>query len=337
MRKRKHTALDDASFGEDEAPLSDSRLLRALPRRGRSRNIAASAATDDELAASSPRPPHVSSAATDTQPDPVPEATDTTAALDGLVSVPTRTSKRRRLDAQTSSTAGSSRNTGTSVGHSAGENDGNGLAPPPPPARSCRNCGSTTTSGGAWYNSKLLLVKICRACYQYEKTHSRCRTFDMAERARLKAHIRPALQSGQRCGNCGTESNVCYISKLLFVKICSGCYQYERSHSECRPKCRERPQRPQYLTECGNCHSKTTHGGGWHNSVANPDSQLRRCQACYEYESKKGKPRPESLYQKPPRGPMVKCNNCGEKNTREWRTDSEGKTVCDESVFPSMI
>ncbi|KAJ7725108.1 hypothetical protein B0H16DRAFT_1698466 [Mycena metata] len=34
---------------------------------------------------------------------------------------------------------------------------------------------------------------------------------------------------------------------------------------------------------------------------------------------------------------IVRCNNCGEQNTREWRTDGEGKTVCDESVFFFMI
>ncbi|KAJ7725110.1 hypothetical protein B0H16DRAFT_1595287, partial [Mycena metata] len=171
-------------------PPSDSRLLRALPRRGRSRNIAVNSATDDELAA--PRPLHVSSAAADTQPDPVPEEADTT----DVGNVPTRISKRRRLDVQTSSTPGSSRDplhdNETYVGHSAAENDGNGLAPPPPPARSCGNCGSTTTSGGAWYNSKLLLVKICRVCYRYEKKHTKCR---IVERTHLRARIPSALQS----------------------------------------------------------------------------------------------------------------------------------------------
>ncbi|KAJ7725085.1 hypothetical protein B0H16DRAFT_1595214 [Mycena metata] len=276
MRKRKHAALDDVAFTEGNSTSSDSRVLCALPRRGRSRNMAAEpedavdAAVTAEGADLAPRARPVEGDIQHGRPDAVSEVTDIpVAALDVTSAcVPNPASKRRRVGDTPSAPLnpdGCILHDQTSADHSRNGNDSQHTSPAPP-AQSCGNCGSTTTSS-RWTKSKLLPTKICHACYQHEKKYSQCRPLPAA---------RPSLQC---CGNCGTHTssdNRWADSKLLIGQIlCRPCFDYEKQHSKCRPLSliQRAGNRSHIVSECANCRSKTS-SSRWCSSVIHPESKL---------------------------------------------------------------
>ncbi|KAJ7771723.1 hypothetical protein B0H16DRAFT_1514486 [Mycena metata] len=199
----------------------------------------------------------------------------------------------------------------------------------PSPVIQCGNCSSTKTSSG-WHDSKILVgVNICSACDRYERRHLKCRPLSLAQRPRPSRTVDP------ECGNCGTRKsskNEWRNSTLLIGhKICCTCYAYEKKHSKCRPPSliqRAQERATQLQTECGNCRSKTSTDSSWHSSILQPSVKL--CQTCNSYERRTGTSRPESLINEGRSWHLTKCNNCGERNAREWRVDAEGNTLCDE-------
>ncbi|KAJ7727930.1 hypothetical protein B0H16DRAFT_1589755 [Mycena metata] len=267
MRKRKHAALDDVAFAGDNSASNDSRVLRALPRRGRSRKIAAE---PEDAAVTAGDADFAARARPLGRPDIVSGVTDMPVAALDVTSpcVPNPTSKRRRVGKTPSAPLnpdGCNLRDQTSADHLRNGNDSQHTSPAPP-AQSCGNCGSTTTSS-RWTKSKLLLTKICHACYQHEKKHSECRPLPVA---------RP---SSHCCGNCGTHTssdNRWVDSKLLTGQIlCRPCFEYEKQHSKCRPLSliQRAGNQAHIVTECANCRSKTT-SGGWCSSVVHPASKL---------------------------------------------------------------
>ncbi|KAJ7750220.1 hypothetical protein B0H16DRAFT_856327 [Mycena metata] len=149
------------------------------------------------------------------------------------------------------------------------------------------------------------------------------------------------------CGNCRSSSSVCHWSKILpNTKLCEACHKYEYHHSACRPLFLiQRAMGVQHApppldVDCVNCLTKNS--PAWFNSdlqtgkmsvYFSPYQSLltllvRRCRACHRYEKRRGISRPESVWQR-----LViktRCNHCGVKKTKKWRTDGNGKTVCDE-------
>ncbi|KAJ7043211.1 hypothetical protein C8F04DRAFT_1074052 [Mycena alexandri] len=190
----------------------------------------------------------------------------------------------------------------------------------------CGNCSSTGTASG-WHSSKILVgANICSACDRYERRHSKCRPLSLAQLPRRTV-------DPEDCGNCGTRTSSknewLHSTLLIGHKICCTCYAYEKKHSKCRPPSliQRAQERAQLHTECGNCRSKTSADSIWHSSILQPSVKL--CQACDSYERRTGTSRPESL-NKRKSWHLTKCNNCGERKPREWRTDDQGKTLCDE-------
>ncbi|KAJ7690294.1 hypothetical protein B0H16DRAFT_986017 [Mycena metata] len=267
MRKRKHAALDDVAFAGDNSASSDSRKLRALPRRGRSRKIAAE---PEDAAVTAGDADFAARARPLERPGTVSEVTDMPiTALDVTSAcVPNPTSKRRRVGDTPSAPLnpdGCTLRDQTSADYSRNGNDSQHTSPAPP-AQSCGNCGSTMTAGG-WTKSKLLPTKICSACYGYERRNLKCRPLPAA---------RP---SSHCCGNCGTHTsskNQWADSKLLIgQKLCRPCFEYEKQHSKGRPLSlvQRARNRAHIVSECANCRSKTT-ADGWCSSVVHPASKL---------------------------------------------------------------
>ncbi|KAJ7184248.1 hypothetical protein C8R46DRAFT_455087 [Mycena filopes] len=287
---------DEALF-TNASPGGGLRVLRVLPRR--SRRTVVEPGTKNLLEPNGRRPV-LSTGDRDIpiliRSDPLPE-------LDSMVR---RTSKRRRLDSDTPSTAH-----GIGSGSSSMLQDDNFLTPPSS-SSNCGNCGTTQSS--RWSRSKLLLVPVCRPCYRYENKYCKSRPTSLAERARARADSSAVIQ----CANCASvqTTNGWHTSKILdSANICSACDHYERRHAKCRPL--ELVQQPRRTVdpECGNCGSHTSSKNEWLRSALLIGHKV--CSTCYAYERKYSKCRPLSLIRRAEERlqsqTVTECGNCRRK------------------------
>ncbi|KAJ7123361.1 hypothetical protein C8R46DRAFT_86413 [Mycena filopes] len=254
LRKRKNVVQSDSTFSDDSdsqdsdvsnfsddlsgesdsisSTLTNSRALRPLPRRGRSRRMLDE--RDDDCDGDASQQPRRSRRLNLKE-------TDLGHAVEISPSPSTSTprSKRRRLNdpCESSTLAQNSRH----------------LAKSSPPSKvplddqsRCANC---NIPWNRLRRGKSSGDKLCASCYGYERTHGRSRPMSLFLLAQERAHSKVrALSLRQRaearldpslsiqCANCKSSSSRWALSKLLGgVNICQTCHRYERIHSVCRP------------------------------------------------------------------------------------------------------
>ncbi|KAJ7158583.1 hypothetical protein C8R46DRAFT_1195109 [Mycena filopes] len=313
LGKRKHTALDFHHGSEDTFPSSDLRALRPLPRRGRSRKTAApleglTDATATAVAQERVRSPieieliqdGESGAARSEGEGPVLDKTvvsrddSNSATAPGSAPLPRRATRPGAVYAQLQKFCIPHHETKTPLRRP------RRFYPADTVAVTHRACITAHCSVA----SKLLVGKLCNACYEYERTYSKCRPPELVQR--MQARDQSIVV---KCVNC--QTNVTYGTWYNSVlkpgsEICTGIYSL--AHGFSRPlskdvikKHRARALREERLRDpygvsnapsttvspprqCSNSLTKTTRD--WVRSRLTLD---------WIYESKYGRHRPLSL------------------------------------------
>jgi len=119
-----------------------------------------------------------------------------------------------------------------------------------------------------------LKIKLCRACYIYEKRHGKL----ILPNERNYAKFNPSTNICGYCNRLNTQKHLIQ-SKLGEFKLCHVCYQYEKYHGELKPRGKRRKSKTS-SNICEYC-----------NRLSNPKSMVKSkltafklCNTCYKYK-----------------------------------------------------
>jgi len=110
--------------------------------------------------------------------------------------------------------------------------------------KSCEHC-SRPNSQNYLHHSKFFNMKLCHACYIYERRHSELQPIEKIV-YHQKSTFLPEHSEWKICEYCKNPNSMKYLcqSKFSEFKLCHACYNYERIHNRLQPieKIRDRQQ-----------------------------------------------------------------------------------------------